>query len=152
MNATKTLAVRLMHNASIPGARWCVPVGWAPTNEIEDAEYVDGSWWGVTEEEAGLVWFGDVNAYGAEEVVEASPDDLRVASCGDCHVLDEVKLMVFDEGAEEGLPVGWCDEIVCHTFRDNQDGTVTVVALVNLYATDGRVYTGERVIHLKLKS
>jgi hypothetical protein len=79
-----------MHDASIPGARWCVPIGWEPRNVVDGAEYTDGSWWSEAEEEAGLIWFGDRNAYGAQEVIQASPDDLRVASCGDCRVIGEV--------------------------------------------------------------
>jgi len=84
--------IRLMHNSSIPGARWCEPIGWEPSNEIEGAEFADGSWWSDSEEEAGLVWFGDVNAYGSEEVIDASLDDLRVASCGDCRVIGTVEV------------------------------------------------------------
>jgi hypothetical protein len=90
MKTTKTVTVRLMHDASIPNARWCVPVGWEPQNDIEGADFVDGSWWS-DDEEAGLVWFGDRNAYGVEEVVVVSLDDLRVASCGDCRVIGEVE-------------------------------------------------------------
>ena len=90
MTTTKT--VRLKHNSSIPNARWCEPVGWEPQNTIEGAEFVDGSWWSEDSEEAGLVWFGERDAYGAEEVIEASLDDLRVASCGDCRVIGDVQL------------------------------------------------------------
>lgn len=89
---TTTVTVRLAHNAAIPGARWCQPVGWEPRNEIEGAEFVDGSWWSDSEEEAGLIWCGERDAYGAEEVIEATLDDLRVASCGDCRVIGEVKV------------------------------------------------------------
>lgn len=92
MNATKTLKVRLLHNASIPGARWCEPIGWEPVNEVEGSELVDGAWWDADEQTAGLVWFGHPDSYGANEVAEVSLDDLRVASCGDCRVVGEVEL------------------------------------------------------------
>ena len=86
------MKVRLLHDASIPGARWCEPIGWEPTNEIEGSEFVDGSWWDADEQTAGLVWFGDRNAYGVREVVEVGLDDLRVASCGNCRVIGEVEV------------------------------------------------------------
>lgn len=92
MTTTKTLTVRLMHNASIPSARWCEPVGWEPANQIEGAEWVDGGWWDDDNQTAGLVWFGHPNEYGAREVIEVSPDDLRVASCGNCRVIGPVEL------------------------------------------------------------
>lgn len=48
----------------------------------------------------------------------------------------------------EFLPAGWHDEIVCHTIARNKDGTITVVALVNLYDDTGRRWTAERTIKL----
>lgn len=90
MNATKTLKVRLLHNASIPNARWCEPIGWTPANEVKGAEFDNGCWWDGDEEAASLVWFGHPNEYGANEVMQANLDDLRVASCGDCRVIGEV--------------------------------------------------------------
>ncbi len=94
MNATKTVTVRvrLMHDASIPGARWCEPIGWEPANVIEGSELDDGAWWDADEQTAGLVWLGDRNAYGAAEVIEANISDLRVASCGDFRVIGEVQI------------------------------------------------------------
>ncbi len=89
---TTTRTVTLMHNASIPGARWCEPKGWEPANVIEDADFVDGAWWYDDEQAAGLVWFGNRDAYGARETVEVSLDDLRVASCGDCRVIGAVEI------------------------------------------------------------
>lgn len=89
---TQTVRVRLLHNSSIPNARWCEPVGWEPSNVVEGSELVDGAWWNDDEQTAGLVWFGHPNEYGANEVMEAKLDDLRVASCGDCHVIGKVKL------------------------------------------------------------
>lgn len=89
MTATnqKTLTVELMHRSSIQGARWCKPVSWTPANEIKYAEFVDGSWWSEHEEEAGLICFVD----GEEgDHIEVSPEELRVASCGDCRVIGEV--------------------------------------------------------------
>ena len=53
-----TLKVRLLHRSSVPHARWCEPVGWEPGNEIEGAEFLDGSWWSDHEEEAGLLLLG----------------------------------------------------------------------------------------------
>jgi hypothetical protein len=35
---TKTVKIRLLHNASIPNARWCEPVDWEPTNIVEGRE------------------------------------------------------------------------------------------------------------------
>ena len=87
-----TKTVRLLHNASIPSARWCEPVGWEPANVIEGSELFDGAWWDADEQTAGLVWFGHPNEYGANEVMEANLDDLRVASCGDCRVIGPVEL------------------------------------------------------------
>ena len=92
MNATKTMKIRLLHNASIPGARWCEAIGWEPANQIDGAELADGSWWDENEEVAGLVWFGEVNAYGVNEVIEADLGGLRVASCGDCRVIGNVQI------------------------------------------------------------
>ncbi len=92
MKATKTLTVRLLHNASIPGARWCEPVGWEPANVVEGSELADGAWWNNDEQAAGLVWFGERDAYGANEVKEANLDDLRVATCGDCRVIGAVEV------------------------------------------------------------
>ncbi len=89
---TVTVTVRLLHNASIPNARWCEPVGWEPANVVGGSEWVDGAWWDDYEQAAGLVWFGHPYEYGANEVVEANLDDLRVASCGDCRVIGAVKL------------------------------------------------------------
>lgn len=91
MTTTKTVKVRLLHNSSIPSARWCEPIDWQPANEIAGAEPCDGSWWSDDEQVAGLVWFGDRNAYGANEVIHADLDDIRVASCGDCRVIGEVE-------------------------------------------------------------
>lgn len=86
---SQTVTVRLNHNSSISGAIWCEPVGWEPHNELEGAEFSEGSWWSDEEEEAGLVWFG-VGDEG--EVIEADLDDLRVAACGNCRVVDKVRL------------------------------------------------------------
>jgi hypothetical protein len=91
MTATKALTVRLMHNAAIPNARWCEPIGWTPSNEIDGSELSDGAWWDDDEQTAGLVWFGHPDEFGAGEVIEANADDIRVASCGDCRVIGEVK-------------------------------------------------------------
>jgi len=85
-----TVTVRLLHYASIPNARWCEPVGWEPTNAVKGSELVDGAWWDDDNQTAGLVWFGDLYTYGANEVMQASLDDLRVASCGNCRVIGEV--------------------------------------------------------------
>lgn len=60
-------------------------------------------------------------------------------------------MMVHDEGTTT-LPDGWRDELVCHTFRRNRDGTITVIALVNVYSPDGRVFTGERTMRLKAEA
>ena len=83
-----TLKVRLLHRSSVPHARWCEPVGWEPGNEIEGAEFLDGSWWSDHEEEAGLLCW----AQGDDgDEIEVSADDLRVVSTGDCRVLGKVE-------------------------------------------------------------
>jgi hypothetical protein len=80
---TKTVTVKLNHNSSIPQARW------EPTNEVEGAEFLDGSWWGVSNEEAGLVCF--VRGDEGDEI-EVSLDDLRVVSTGNCRVISKVEI------------------------------------------------------------
>jgi hypothetical protein len=87
MTTTQTLKVELKHRSSISNARWCQPVGWEPANEIA-GEFIDGSWWSESQEEAGLVCFvqGDEG-----DVIEVPVDELRVASCGDCRVIGEVE-------------------------------------------------------------
>ena len=93
---TTKVTVRLCHNSSIPGARWCEPIGWEPANAIEGAEWVDGGWWGDDEQEAGLVCFGHPATYredtGEDETAEVTLADLRVASCGNCRVIAEVRI------------------------------------------------------------
>jgi hypothetical protein len=85
--------VQLLHCASIPGSRWCNPMGWHPTNKVDGAEYEDFTWWDSSDEEAaGLLWLGDVNAHGANEVAMVNLTDLRVASCGDMRILGNVTL------------------------------------------------------------
>lgn len=86
---TKQLKISVNHRSSIPGARWCTPVGWEPANEINGAEFLDGSWWSDHEEEAGIVYFGE--ASDGDEI-EVSPNDLRVASTGDCRVIGRVEV------------------------------------------------------------
>ena len=56
---TKIVTVKLQHRSSIWGARWCLPVGWEPTNEIDGSEFLDGSYWDDTEETAGVIGFVD---------------------------------------------------------------------------------------------
>ena len=90
---TKVVEVVVRHRSSVPGARWCEPKGWAPTNLIEGAEYVadTGSWWDPSEEAAGiLVWTAPDAVKG--DVATVSLDDLRVASCGDCRVIGRVEV------------------------------------------------------------
>ena len=82
------MKIRINHKSSVSGASWCTPIGWEPDNQIEEAQFVDGSWWSDVEEEAGLLYFGE--AQEGEEI-EASFADLRVASCGDCRVIGEVE-------------------------------------------------------------
>lgn len=83
--------VRVLHSSSIPNARWCEPVDWEPANEIDGAEYIDGSWWDATEEVAGIVTFdSDANTLLDDECIEVPLDSLRIASCGDCRVIGPV--------------------------------------------------------------
>lgn len=83
------LTVKLNHKSSIPGARWCTPVGWEPTNEIAGAEFLDGSWWGESQEEAGVICFADGDEGGE---IEVEVDELRIAACGDCRVIGALEL------------------------------------------------------------
>ncbi len=82
---TTTLTVELMHRSSIPGAIWAKPCGWEPENEIEGSEWIDGSWWDDAGNTAGLVCFVEGNE---GDIVEVVLSDLRVASCGDCRVIN----------------------------------------------------------------
>lgn len=91
MKSQTTRTVELMHRSSIPGAWWCTPIGWEPANEIEGAEFTDGSWWDETGEVAGLVCFGDFDGHSGE-TIEIPAEELRVASCGNCRVIESVRL------------------------------------------------------------
>jgi hypothetical protein len=84
------MKIRLLHTASIPNARWCEPIGWEPKNHIEGAEWQDNAWWDEDNEVASLVWYGEPNAYGVGEVIDADLADLRVARSGECRVIGEV--------------------------------------------------------------
>lgn len=59
-------------------------------------------------------------------------------------------LHVGADGAEQ-LPSGWRDEIVCHTMRKNRDGSITVIALVNVYDGKGNCYSNEHTMKLSKK-
>lgn len=85
------LAVTVGHQSSIPGARWCRPVGWSPRNRFDGADWYDedGAWTTEDGEEAGIVVFGD---YDEGETVTVGLDDLRVAQSGDCRVIGEVQV------------------------------------------------------------
>jgi hypothetical protein len=87
--------IRLLHESSIPGSHWCQPIGWDPANKVEGAQYQDGTWWDSNDDgndAAGLLWFGDMIAYGFNKVMDADLDDLRVASAGDVKILGKVIL------------------------------------------------------------
>lgn len=58
------------------------------------------------------------------------------------------RMMVMDKETER-LPADWHDEIVIHTMRRNKDGTITVIALVNVYDGKGGCYSGETVMRLR---
>lgn len=90
MTTLKTLTVELQHRAAIGGTRWVKPIGWEPKNEFAGSEFTDGSWWDANEETHGLIAFNTTGEEG--ETVEVSLDDLRVASCGNCRVIGEVKV------------------------------------------------------------
>jgi hypothetical protein len=49
----------------------------------------------------------------------------------------------------EFMPPDWHDEIVIHTMARNKDGSISVIALVNLYDGDGNRWTAERTIRLE---
>lgn len=91
MNATKTVRIRLGHRSSIPMAWWCEPIDWEPSNEIEGAEWCDTGWWDAEENVAGIVVFGDFSNDG-REVFDVDLDELRVVSCGNCRILEDVEL------------------------------------------------------------
>lgn len=86
------VAVLLCHRSSIPGARWCRPIGWSPRNQIKGADWTEdcGAWLTEDSEEAGLVVFGHDGSEG--ETVTVGLDDLRVVSSGDCRVIGEVEV------------------------------------------------------------
>jgi hypothetical protein len=76
-----------MHKSSVPNARWAHPIGWEPTQEIEGAEFLDGSWWSDSQEEAGLICF----VPGVEgAIIEVDGSDLRIVTTGDCRVIGEI--------------------------------------------------------------
>jgi hypothetical protein len=83
--------VEVCHASSIPGARWCRPVGWSPRNAIDGAEWSDGdgAWHDENGDAAGIVVYGD---HAEGDRVTVALDDLRVASCGDCRVVGEVEV------------------------------------------------------------
>jgi len=83
--------VEVQHSSSIPGARWCRPIGWSPRNEIDGADWIDseGSWQDGDGDAAGLVVYGD---HSEGDWVAVSIDDLRVVTAGDCRVIGAVKI------------------------------------------------------------
>jgi len=83
--------VEVCHASSIPGARWCRPVGWSPRNAIDGAEWSDGdgAWHDEHGDAAGIVIYGD---HAEGDRVTVALDDLRVAACGDCRVVGEVEV------------------------------------------------------------
>jgi len=90
MNAT--VKIRLLHKSSLPGARWCEPIGWEPVNVIEGSIQEEGAWWdGNNENTAGLCWFGEPGENGHNDVVEVPLAELRVVSCGECRVLQTAR-------------------------------------------------------------
>lgn len=85
--------VKILHDSSIPNSRWCEPIDWEPANEIDGAEYTDGSWRDATEEVAGIVTFDAHAVLESEDaIVEVPLDSLRVATCGDCRVIGPVEI------------------------------------------------------------
>lgn len=91
--------VKLLHDCPIPGARWCEPIGWEPANEIKGAVYEDGAWWDDHEEVASLIWLGEPNQYGAFQGITVPLDDLRVATAGECRVLEKARCGEAEHGA-----------------------------------------------------
>jgi hypothetical protein len=51
----------------------------------------------------------------------------------------------------ESFPKEWTDEVVCHTIRRNRDGSITVIALINVYGDNKQMWTGESVVRLRKK-
>jgi hypothetical protein len=83
--------VEVGHAASIPGARWCRPVGWSPRNAIDGAEWSDGdgAWNDENGDAAGIVIYGNCSE---GDRVTVGLDDLRVVTCGDCRVVGAVQV------------------------------------------------------------
>jgi hypothetical protein len=83
--------VEVGHASSIPGARWCRPIGWSPRNVIDGADWSDGdgAWQDEDGDAAGIVVYGD---HAEGDQVAVALDDLRVVSCGDCRVVGEVEV------------------------------------------------------------
>ena len=48
------------------------------------------------------------------------------------------------------LPDGWYDEIVAHTFRKNQDGSISIEAAVNVYSKDTKLVWGRDDVKIRL--
>jgi hypothetical protein len=92
MVASKVLKVRVLGSSSIPNTRWCEPVDWEPKNEFAGSSYAEGAWWDDHEATAGLVWLGHGRKPNAGEILEVSPEELKVVSCGECRILGEVQL------------------------------------------------------------
>lgn len=105
--------VKLLHKCPVPGARWCGPVGWEPANKIKGAAYEDGAWWDGREEVASLIWLGDPNQHGAFHEITVPLDDLRVATAGECRVLEKVKC----DGPGAGLEAEEAEKLLVKLSR-----------------------------------
>jgi len=91
VESTKRLTIKVRHASCHPGARWCRPVGWSPTNAVEGADWDEatGAWWDAEGEAAAIVVFGcDYADNGTQTTV--SRDILWVVSAGDCRLIGEV--------------------------------------------------------------
>jgi len=81
--------IRVGHQSPMIGARWCRPVGWIPANQVADSEFVDGSWRNHLGETAGIIYFTPKDD---GEEIDVPSEDLRVATCGEWKIIEEVRV------------------------------------------------------------
>jgi hypothetical protein len=82
--------VEVLHPSPVPHARWCRPIGWAPSNRIDGAEWeaTAGAWIGPGGEVAGMVVFTTEHSEG--DIAHFTRDAFRVVGGG--RVIAEVEI------------------------------------------------------------
>jgi hypothetical protein len=79
--------IKVGHQSPMRGAHWCHPVGWTPANQLPGCEFIDGAWRNEMGDTAAIACF-TLEEEGA--IIEVPLEDLRVASCGEWQILQEV--------------------------------------------------------------